>query len=52
MSACRSPEALWPPSIGVFGPNGYGPGLLSSPYSNFKWMKGWVFGLMTVQGIP
>ena len=52
MRACRSPEAFGPPSMGVFGPNGYGPLSLSLAYRNFRWMKTCVFGLMTVHGIP
>ena len=52
MSACRSPQAFGPPSIGVFGPKGYGPLLLSLPYSNFRWMNACVFGLITVHGMP
>jgi hypothetical protein len=33
-STCRSPDELGPPSIGASGGIGYGPGSLSSSYSN------------------
>jgi hypothetical protein len=51
MMACWSPPLPAPPSIGVPGPNGYGPGSLSWEYWNVTRTLGWL-ELVTTKGIP
>src|SRR5215472_17352690 len=51
MIACRSPVALLPPSMGVSGPNGYGPRLLSPAYRKWICTVGWAL-VTTMYGMP
>lgn len=49
--ACWSPPLPAPPSIGVSGPNGYGPGSLSDAYWKVMLIFGWL-EFVTMKGIP
>src|SRR5208282_4912452 len=50
MMACRSPVELWPPSIAVSEPNGYGPGSFPEE-PNVMGTRG-CDGDTTVMGMP
>lgn len=51
MMACWSPPLPAPPSMGVSGPNGYGPGSLSDAYWKVMLTFGWL-ELVTTNGMP